>query len=92
LPYAVKDLFEEWLSTHLPEKHHKFVSKIRAVRGGKLNDSDFATRMTGAGPFAAQVAALFKIACKKAGLENRGPHLSSTLFRRPTHGQLELFD
>jgi DNA repair photolyase len=46
LPYAVKDLFLDWLSTHLPEKRGKVESKIRALRGGKLNNSDFATRMT----------------------------------------------
>jgi DNA repair photolyase len=92
LPYAVKDLFDNWLSTHLPEKRSKVLSKIRDVRGGKLNDSNFGTRMTGEGPFADQVKGLFKIACKKAGITNRGPQLSTAHFRRPTVGQLQLFE
>jgi DNA repair photolyase len=92
LPYAVKDLFDDWLSTHLPEKRNKVLSKIRDVRGGKLNDSNFGTRMTGEGPFADQVKGLFKIACKKAGIANRGPRLSTENFRKPTAGQLQLFD
>jgi DNA repair photolyase len=92
LPYAVKDLFMDWLSTHFPEKRGRVESKIRGVRGGKLNDSDFATRMTGSGPFAEQVAALFQIACRQAGMPTRGPHLSVAHFRRVTKNQPSLFD
>ncbi|MDQ3812727.1 MAG: PA0069 family radical SAM protein [Armatimonadota bacterium] len=92
LPYAVKDIFEEWLTTHLPEKKEKVLHKIRACRGGQLTDSNFATRMTGQGIFAEQVAALFAIACKKAGISGQWPQLSTAAFRRPTPGQLELFE
>jgi DNA repair photolyase len=92
LPYAVKDLFDDWLSTHLPEKRNKVLSKIRDVRGGRLNDPNFGTRMTGEGPFADQVKALFRIACKQAGISNHGPRLSTAHFRNPAQTQLSLFD
>ena len=45
LPYAVKDLFLEWLQIHEPLKKEKILSGIQTIRGGKLNDSDFRTRM-----------------------------------------------
>ncbi|MBV9867663.1 MAG: PA0069 family radical SAM protein [Abitibacteriaceae bacterium] len=92
LPYSVKDLFEEWLDTHLPQQKNKVLSKLRASRSRQLNEAEFGSRMTGEGVFAEQVAALFTIACKKAGLTGRGPQLSAAAFRKPTPGQLELFE
>ena len=92
LPYANKDLFMEWVEANFPEKAAKVESKIRQMRGGKLYDADFGQRMTGTGPFAAQIGGLFKIARRKAGIPSRGPSLSAESFRRPVEGQLELFD
>jgi DNA repair photolyase len=92
LPFAVKDLFEEWLETHFPLKKNKVLNKVRAVRDGALNSSEFSTRMSGEGVFAEQVGALFSIARKKAGIVERGPHLSTAAFRRPSNGQLQLFE
>jgi DNA repair photolyase len=56
LPYAVAPLFEEWLTRHLPEKKDKVLSRIRSIRGGKLNDSRFGKRMRGEGIFAEQIS------------------------------------
>ena len=92
LPYAVKDLFDDWLQEHFPQRRDKVISKICQVRGGKLYDADFGQRMTGQGVIAAQVQSLFRIARRKAGIPERGPRLSSAAFRRPVEGQLQLFD
>lgn len=92
LPHAVKDLFDEWLQTHFPERRDKVIRKICEVRGGKLYDADFGQRMTGRGVIAEQVQLLFRIARRKSGIPERGPRLSTAAFRRPTAGQLELFD
>lgn len=92
LPYAVKDLFEEWLQVNFPQRRDKVISKICAVRGGKLYDADFGQRMTGQGVIAEQISSLFRIARRKAGIPECGPRLSVAAFRRPTPGQLELFD
>lgn len=92
LPYAVKDLFDEWLHLHFPERRDKVISKICALRGGKLYDADFGQRMIGQGVIAEQIASLFRIARRKAGIPERGPKLSTASFRRPMPGQLELFD
>src|SRR6266496_2007633 len=51
LPHAVAPLFEGWLARQFPQKKEKVLSRIRAVRGGKLNDPHFGSRMVGEGIF-----------------------------------------
>jgi DNA repair photolyase len=92
LPYAVKNLFEAWLDANLPHKKNKVLNKIRDVRGGALNDSQFGSRMAGEGVFAEQVAALYRIARTRAGIARGGPQLSTDAFRCPVKGQLQLFE
>ncbi|MBI4529055.1 MAG: PA0069 family radical SAM protein [Deltaproteobacteria bacterium] len=91
LPYAVKSLFEKWLEEHYPERKKKVLGRIRAIRGGGLNDPNFHSRMRGEGIFAEQMERLFRLGCKKAGIENRRPQLSTDHFRRPVSCQLDLF-
>jgi DNA repair photolyase len=92
LPHGVGPLFEQWLSQHFPDRKDKVLHRIRAIRGGKLNDPNFGSRMRGEGIFAAQIEALFALACRKAGLEGRGPPLSTAAFRVPSASQLLLFN
>jgi DNA repair photolyase len=91
LPHGVKDLFREWLERRYPERAGKVLHRIREVRGGRLNDPDFGTRMTGEGKYAAQATALFDLARRKAGLADGGPELSTAAFRVPPGPQLTLF-
>lgn len=90
LPYAVAPLFEQWLERHAPGKKEKVLGRIRALRGGKLNDGNFGSRMTGDGIFAEQISQMFRVACRKAGLPGDGPELSTAAFRRPAGPQMEL--
>lgn len=92
LPHGVAQLFEQWLTHHAPEKKEKVLRRIREIRGGRLNDPQFATRMRGQGPFAEQIAAMFSLACRKAGIEGKGPALSAGAFRRPQGAQLSLLN
>jgi DNA repair photolyase len=92
LPFAIKDLFESWLGRHFPEKRDKVLSRIRAVRGGELNDARFGSRMKGEGIIADTIADVFRLACRKAGIEGRSPKLSTASFRRPGGEQRELFE
>ena len=48
--------------------------------------------MRGEGRYAEHIAAMFALACRKAGLVNSHPRLSTAAFRRPVEGQLTLFD
>jgi DNA repair photolyase len=92
LPFAVKSLFEQWLEQHFPERKEKVLNRIRAMRGGELNDPHFSTRMRGEGIFAQQMAELFQLACKKAGINGRRPELTTEHFRRTGAHQLSLFE
>jgi DNA repair photolyase len=91
LPHAVAPMFEQWLGRHFPDRKEKVLNRIRAIRGGELNDPRFESRMTGEGIFAEQIEAMFKIACRKAGIEGTRPNLSTASFRRFIGRQLELF-
>jgi DNA repair photolyase len=92
LPYAVAPLFEDWLERHFPERKEKVLNRIRSMRGGKLNDPRFGTRMRGEGIFAEQIGQLFSVSCRRAGIgEKRSPKLSTAAFRR-AESQPTLFD
>lgn len=91
LPHAVAPLFEQWLAQHFPEKKDKVLNRLRALRGGKLYDAQFGKRMTGGGIFAEQIEQMFNVACRKAGIADQSPTLSTTAFRRPSGDQLTLF-
>jgi DNA repair photolyase len=93
LPHGVKDLFDGWLATHYPDRREKVLNRVRAIRGGRLYDSRFGTRLRGEGIFAEQMKALFEVTARKLGLGAGLPPLSTAAFRRidPT-GQMQLFD
>ncbi len=89
LPWAVAPLFEHWLEEHFPDRKEKILGRIRDLRGnGRLNNSQWRTRMTGEGIFAEQIASLFEVGCRRAGIGER-PKLSTAAFRR-TREQLTL--
>jgi DNA repair photolyase len=92
LPQGVAALFEGWLERHVPARKQKVLERIRGLRGGPLNDMRFGSRMRGQGAFAGLIAGLFETSCRRAGLDGHGPHLSTAAFRRPTGGQLLLFE
>ncbi len=93
LPYAVKSLFASWLAQHYPERREKVLGRVREVRGGRLNDPRFGTRMRGEGPYAEGVRRLFHVTRRRLGLGRDLGDLSTASFRRPARpGQLGLFD
>jgi DNA repair photolyase len=92
LPLGVGPLFEQWLQQHYPEKRDKVLSRIRAMRDGKLNDPRFGSRMAGEGVFAQLTHELFAMICGREGLQSRGPSLSTAAFTRPGGVQRLLFD
>jgi DNA repair photolyase len=90
LPYGVKDLFAVWLEENYPLKKQKVLNRIREVRGGNLNSSQFGSRMRGEGIFAEQVEQMFASARKRYGLDRESTPLSTQHFRR-NEPQLSLF-
>jgi len=83
LPHGVKDLFSQWLERRFPLQKAKVLGGIEDLRGGRLNDPAFGSRMRGQGPHAAQIRDLFLLSCKKLGLNTGWPELNTSAFRRP---------
>jgi DNA repair photolyase len=90
LPWAVAPLFENWLTRHFPDRKEKVLNRIREMRGGKLNDPNFGSRMRGRGIFAEQIEKIFDVACRRTGLPKRHVELSAAAFRVPGGPQLTL--
>lgn len=90
LPFAVKDIFADWLTRHFPDRKENVLNRIRSLRGGKLNQADFGARMRGEGVWAEQLRKMFDVATRKHGLNRRDYRLSTAHFRRPGGTQLRL--
>jgi len=90
LPHGLKDLFAEWLETHAPLRKERVLNRVRDVRGGKLNDTRFGSRMRGEGPVAENIHQMFRQQARALGF---GPfaELSTAAFRRPAGPQGVLF-
>lgn len=91
LPHGIKDLFTQWLAQHFPDRKDKVLGRIKAIRGGKLNDSNFRSRMKGEGPFADMVKQMFVLARTKEKYPGK-PKLSVAAFRRPQETSMTLFE
>ncbi len=90
LPWAVAPIFEEWLERHAPGQKEKVLGRVREMRGGKLNDPRFGSRMRGEGFYAEQMRSLFQLSYRKAGFAGEHAPLSTAAFRVPA-AQLDLF-
>jgi DNA repair photolyase len=91
LPLEISPLFQEWLKAEFPDRASRVMSLVRSTRGGKDYVSRFGERQRGTGPYAEQIAARFRLALKKYGLNKRHLELRKDLFRKPGSGQLNLF-
>jgi hypothetical protein len=60
------------------------MSQVQDMRGGRDNDPEFGSRMSGRGAVAALTKKRFEIACRRLGLATgRGASLTTGLFVRP---------
>ncbi len=94
LPWEVKDLFKDWLERHYPLKAKHVMSRVHAMRGGRDNDPNFGSRMSGEGELARLLEQRFDKACERLGFnaENRYRALSTSEFQAPSSsGQMPLF-
>jgi DNA repair photolyase len=83
LPGAVEGIFLAWLEEHLPDRFDRVVARLKEVRGGRLSDPRFGSRMTGEGLYAEQIRRLFQVSVRKLGLDRRSAPLSLDAFQRP---------
>jgi DNA repair photolyase len=91
LPLEVAPLFVDWLARHYPDRKDKVLNRIKSLRGGKLNDSSFHTRMVGQGVWSEQFKTMFDVAKRRYGLDKPFPGLTTEHFRRPSGPQMSLF-
>ncbi len=98
LPNEVRPLFKEWLAEHYPQRADHVISIIRQTRGGRENDPNFGSRMTGSGNFVDLIKKRFGLACRRFALNSEDNHMASrgeldcALFRPPSaSGQISLF-
>jgi DNA repair photolyase len=92
LPFALKDLFANWLKRHYPERVERVLGRLREARGGQLNDSTFGRRMRGEGEWADLFARMFKIQRQRVGMSTSLPELSTAHFTNGRPKQGLLFD
>jgi DNA repair photolyase len=83
LPLEIKDLFQEWLRQHRPDRAERVLSLIRQMRGGALYQSQFGLRMRGDGPIADILNARFAVAVKRLELNLVRYRLDASRFRVP---------
>jgi len=93
LPLEIKDLFREWLEAERPDRARRVMSLVRQMRGGKDYDPEWGKRMKGDGPLAELIAARFRAAKKRFGLDRPREPLAVTRFERPLArgSQMSLF-
>ena len=68
------------------------MSRLREMRGGRENDSEFGSRFRGNGLFADLLEQRFSKACERLGFNLKCGALDTGLFKPPSrHGQMDLF-
>ena len=92
LPHELKQIFVEWLETHMPQRATHVMSLLRQASGGKDYDNRFGIRQRGRGPYASMIDQRFRNACTRHGISSgRDPTgLDCTQFRRPGDRQMAL--
>lgn len=92
LPHELKEIFRDWLDTHMPDRAGHVMSLVRQVSGGKDYDNRFGVRQRGRGAYAEMIAQRFRVACAKAALprgRSQGS-LDCSRFRQPGDRQMAL--
>jgi len=97
LPHELKQIFEDWLHRHYPDRARHVLELVRETRAGAMNDAKFGQRMTGTGAYADLLARRFDRAARALGLRHRA-ELDCAAFAPPpearkgfAEAQLSLF-
>lgn len=85
-------LFSDWLQRHYPDRQRKVLNQIKALHGGKVNDTRFGLRMRGEGQWSEQLNNQFKLAKRKYLPDRPLPAYNLTAHRKGPISQLRLFD
>jgi len=95
LPLEIAGLFTEWLEANYPDRAKRVMSLLRSMHNGEDYRSDWKVRQRGDGPYAQLIAARFKNATRRLGLNEVDVKLRTDLFRPPPpsggNAQMSLF-
>jgi DNA repair photolyase len=83
LPHELRQMFEDWLATHYPDRAKHVLNLVRETRGGALTDSRFHHRFAGQGVYADLMLRRFTRATKQWGLDEAREGLDCTQFAVP---------
>ena len=83
LPLELRQMFEEWLQTHFPDRSRHVLNLIRQTRAGELNDSRFHHRFAGQGAYADLLSRRFTRAARQYGLNEARAQLDCDQFAVP---------
>jgi DNA repair photolyase len=86
LPLELREIFEQWLHTHYPDRARHVLSLIRQTRAGNLNSDRFHERFTGQGAYADLLSQRFRRAAQN--FQDPTP-LDTTQFQAPATGFAE---
>jgi DNA repair photolyase len=89
LPHELRQIFEDWLNTHFPDRARHIVNLIRETRAGALSDARFHHRFSGQGVYADLLLRRFARATKQWGLDEAREGLDCAAFRVPQEGLAE---
>ncbi len=87
LPHELRQMFEDWLNTHYPDRARHVLSLIRETRAGELNDARFHHRFSGHGVYADLLLKRFVRASRRWGLDEAREGLDCTKFAVPSDGR-----
>jgi DNA repair photolyase len=89
---SVEAVFLERIREAFPDRVKKITNRIREVRGGHLSESAFFARQRGRGVYWQTIEQLFELVSRRAGFDHGTAEAIPDTFRRPTKGQLALFE
>ena len=89
LPHELRQMFEDWLQMHFPDRARHVLSLIRETRSGALSDPRFHHRKIGQGVYAELLLSRFARAARQWGLNEDRETLETGLFAVPGSVRME---
>lgn len=83
LPHELKDIVQEWLAQHYPDRAVRIINQLREMRGGKDYDSTWFKRGKGTGEHVKLIRKRFEKATKRLRLNTEITRLRTDLFKPP---------
>jgi DNA repair photolyase len=87
LPHELRQMFEDWLATHFPDRAKHVLSLIRETRSGALSDARFHHRFAGQGVYADLLLRRFARVTRQWGLDEAREGLDCGKFVVPDDGK-----